>query len=58
MEIQINRALTDRQQFRYELLQWCGNVEDAEKAEAFIMGGDDNPVQVQSDSSQRLSGSH
>lgn len=51
MEMQINRTLTDKQQFRYELLQWCGN---AEKAEAFIMGGDDNPVQAQPHESSEL----
>ena len=35
------------QQFRYELLQWCGNVEDAEKANTFVMGKDEKPVQAQ-----------
>lgn len=35
MEIQTSKALSDVQQFRYELLQWCGNVEDAEKANTF-----------------------
>ena len=38
MEIQTSKALSDVQQFRYELLQWCGNVEDAEKANTFVMG--------------------
>lgn len=35
------------QQFRYELLQWCGNVEDAEKANTFVMGKAEKPVQAQ-----------
>ena len=47
MEIQTSKALSDVQQFRYELLQWCGNVEDAEKANIFVMGKDEKPVQAQ-----------
>lgn len=47
MEIKTNKALSDVQQFRYELLQWCGNVEDAEKANTFVMGKDEKPVQAQ-----------
>lgn len=47
MEIQTSKALSDVQQFKYELLQWCGNVEDAEKANTFIMGKDEKPVQAQ-----------
>lgn len=47
MEIQTSKALSDVQQFRYELLQWCGNVEDAEKANTFVMGKYEKPVQVQ-----------
>lgn len=47
MEIQTSKALSDVQQFRYELLQWCGNVEDAEKANTFVMGKDKKPVQAQ-----------
>lgn len=47
MEIQTSKALTDVQQFRYELLQWCGNVEDAEKANTFVMGKDEKPIQAQ-----------
>lgn len=47
MEIQTSKALSDVQQFRYELLQWCGNVEDAEKANTFVMGNDEKPVQAQ-----------
>lgn len=47
MEIQKSKALSDVQQFRYELLQWCGNVEDAEKADTFVMGKDEKPVQAQ-----------
>ena len=47
MEIQTSKALSDVQQFRYELLQWCGNVEDAEKANTFVMGKDEKPVQTQ-----------
>lgn len=47
MEIQTSKALSDVQQFRYELLQWCGNVEDAEKANNFVMGKDEKPVQAQ-----------
>ena len=47
MEIQTSKALSDVQQFRYELLQWCGNVEDAEKANTFVMGKDGKPVQAQ-----------
>lgn len=47
MEIQTSKSLSDVQQFRYELLQWCGNVEDAEKANTFVMGKDEKPVQAQ-----------
>lgn len=47
MEIQTSKALSDVQKFRYELLQWCGNVEDAEKANTFVMGKDEKPVQAQ-----------
>lgn len=47
MEIQTSKALSDVQQFRYELLQWCGNVQDAEKANTFVMGKDEKPVQAQ-----------
>lgn len=47
MKIQTSKALSDVQQFRYELLQWCGNVEDAEKANTFVMGKDEKPVQAQ-----------
>ena len=47
MEIQKSKALSDVQQFRYEILQWCGNVEDAEKANTFVMGKDEKPVQAQ-----------
>lgn len=47
MEIQTSKALSDVQQFRYELLQWCGNVEDAEKANTFVMGKDEKTVQAQ-----------
>lgn len=47
MEIQTSKALSDVQQFRYELLQGCGNVEDAEKANTFVMGKDEKPVQAQ-----------
>ncbi len=47
MEIQTSKALSDVQQFRYELLQWCGNVEDAEKANTFVMGNGEKPVQAQ-----------
>lgn len=38
MEINKNKSLTDLQQFRYELLQWCGNTDDATKAYQFVMG--------------------
>lgn len=47
MEIQTSKALSDVRQFIYELLQWCGNVEDAEKANTFVMGKDEKPVQAQ-----------
>lgn len=47
MEIQTNKALTDKQQFRYEILQWCGNMEDAKKAYAFIMGANEKHEQAQ-----------
>ena len=47
MEIKTRKALSDGQQFRYELLQWCGSVEDAEKANTFVMGKDEKPVQAQ-----------
>lgn len=32
MEIQTSKALSDVQQFRYELLQWCGNTDDVTNA--------------------------
>ena len=54
MEIQTNKALTDKQQFRYEILQWCGNMEDAQKAYSFIMGADEKPVQAQLPKSDNL----
>ena len=54
MEIQKNSCLTDKQQFRYELLQWCGSVADAEKANAFVMGNDEKPVQAQLSQSNNL----
>ena len=38
MEINKNKGLNDLQQFRYELLQWCGNTDDATKAYQFVMG--------------------
>lgn len=47
MDIQKNVILTGTQQFRYELLQWCGGMEDAKKAYAFIMGADEKPEQAQ-----------
>ena len=47
MEINKHEGLNPLQQFRYELLQWCGNVEDAEKANTFVMGKDEKPVQAQ-----------
>ena len=47
MEIQTSKALSDGQQFRCKLLQWCGNVEYAEKANTFVMGKDEKPVQAQ-----------
>ena len=47
MEIQKNESLTGKQQFRYELLQWCGNVADAERATAFVMGDNEKPEQAQ-----------
>ncbi len=47
MEIQKNVTLTGKQQFRYEILQWCGNMEEAKKAYAFIMGADEKPEQAQ-----------
>lgn len=46
MEVQTNKALSPMQNFRYELLQWCGNVEDAKKANSFVMGNE-NPEQAQ-----------
>lgn len=54
MEIQKNSCLTDKQQFRYELLQWCGSVADAERANAFVMGNDEKPVQAQLSKSDNL----
>lgn len=47
MKIQTSKTLSDVQQFRYELLQRCGNVEDAEKANTFVMGKEEKPVQMQ-----------
>lgn len=46
MEVQTNKALSPMQSFRYELLQWCGNVEDAKKANSFVMGNE-NTEQAQ-----------
>lgn len=54
MEIQKNVTLTGKQQFRYELLQWCGSVADAERANAFIMGNDEKPVQAQLSKSDKM----
>ena len=54
MEIQKNSCLTGKQQFRYELLQWCGSVADAERANAFVMGNDEKPVQAQLPKSDNL----
>lgn len=47
MEIQTNKILSGMQQFRYELLKWCGSVDDAEKANTFVMGKEEKPVQAQ-----------
>jgi len=47
MDIQKNGILTGTQQFRYEILQWCGNMEDAQKAYAFIMGDENLGKQAQ-----------
>lgn len=38
MEINKHEGLNPLQQFRYELLQWCGNTDDATKAYQFVMG--------------------
>ena len=38
MEINKNNSLTNLQQFRYELLQWCGTVKEAKEAENYIFG--------------------
>ena len=38
MEINKHEGLSPLQQFRYELLQWCGKTEDAAKAYQFVMG--------------------
>lgn len=38
MEINKHEGLTPLQQFRYELLQWCGAVKDAKEAENYIFG--------------------
>ena len=38
MEINKHEGLNPLQQFRYELLQWCGKTEDAAKAYQFVMG--------------------
>ncbi len=46
MEIQKNVVLTDKQQFRYELLQWCGSTEYAKAAYDFVMGSE-KPEQAQ-----------
>lgn len=37
MEINKSKGLTDLQRFRYKLLQWCGNTDDAAKAYQFVM---------------------
>ena len=36
--IRENKALSPLQNFRYELLQWCGTTEDAVKAYQFVVG--------------------
>ena len=37
--IRENKALSPLQNFRYELLQWCGTTEDAVKAYQFVVNG-------------------
>lgn len=44
MKSEINKVLSCTQQFRYELLQQCGNVEDAKKAYTFILGEVAEPI--------------
>lgn len=44
MNIQKNSCLTAKQNFRYELLQVCGNIEAAEKANNFIIGKEQTEV--------------
>lgn len=36
MEIQKYNCLSDKEQFRFDLLQWCGSTKDAIEAEKFI----------------------
>lgn len=38
MEIQKYNCLSDKEQFRFDLLQWCGSTKDAIEAEEFITG--------------------
>lgn len=47
MEINKHEGLNPLQQFRYELLQWCGKTEDAAKAYQFVMGKQQEAAQTQ-----------
>lgn len=47
MDIQKNGILTGTQQFRYELLQWCGNTKDAKEAYSFVKGNEEIAKQAQ-----------
>lgn len=47
MEINKHEGLNPLQQFRYELLQWCGNTNEATKAYQFVMDKQQETTQTQ-----------
>lgn len=54
MEINKHEGLNPLQQFRYELLQWCGKTEDAAKAYQFVMGKQQEPQTTQTTQTAHL----
>lgn len=54
MEINKHEGLNPLQQFRYELLQWCGNTDDATKAYQFVMGKKQEAEATQTDQTAQL----
>ena len=54
MEINKHEGLTPLQQFRYELLQWCGKTEDAAKAYQFVIGTEQQEATAQNTQTAQL----